>query len=226
MREKLIRGFVPFTAVIFWFALIGAVSGIPQTIRVKVIKIYSGTTLTIQDAQGNAGPVFTDAGTTINAAFDGALTLGSSLTVTGDGSVSDDLIVADVLTVGSCVGCGNAFPVGAIFISISSTNPGTSLGYGTWTAFGTGQVLVGIDVGQTEFDVAEETGGAKTHTLTSAEMPNHTHSIQIGDTDGAAGIADRSSSAVTSMNTGATGGGGAHNNLQPYIVVYMWKRTA
>lgn len=72
-------------------------------------------------------------------------------------------------------GGGEAFPVGSVFISVVSTNPATLLGYGTWSAFGAGRVMVGLDAGQTEFDTVEETGGAKTHTLTSSEMPAHSH---------------------------------------------------
>lgn len=70
---------------------------------------------------------------------------------------------------------GDPFPVGSVFISVVSTNPATLLGYGTWSAIGAGRVLVGLDSGDTDFDVVEETGGAKTHTLTAAEMPAHTH---------------------------------------------------
>lgn len=116
------------------------------------------------------------------------------------------------------------WPVGSVYISVVSTNPGTLLGFGTWTAFGAGRTLVGIDAGQTEFDTVEETGGAKTHTLTEAEIPAHTHTIGhvAGDQDGSGSNGSISGSGVT----GSTGGGGAHNNLQPYIVVYMWKRTA
>jgi hypothetical protein len=142
-------------------------------------------------------------------------------------------------------GGSEAFPVGAIFISISSTNPGTSLGYGTWSAFGVGRTVVSLDSGQTEFDVVEETGGAKTHTLTAAEMPSHTHvqdphthTLTGGPTDDTSAPypgPDAANSATVFATTGiqaatavnqSTGGGGAHNNLQPYIVVYMWKRTA
>ena len=65
------------------------------------------------------------------------------------------------------------YPVGAIFTSVSPTNPATSLGVGTWEAFGAGRALVGVDTTQTEFDTVEETGGAKTHTLTESEMPAH-----------------------------------------------------
>lgn len=130
-----------------------------------------------------------------------------------------------------------AYPVGSVFISVVSTNPATLLGFGTWSAFATGRTLVGIDTGQTEFDTVEETGGSKTHTLAESELPAHTHPrgtrhwsgasngasgrISANGTSGA-GLANDSDSGVT----GSTGSGSAHNNLQPYIVVYMWKRTA
>ena len=157
-------------------------------------------------------------------------------------------------------GGGEAFPVGSVFISVVATDPATLLGYGTWAAFASGRVLVGIDAGQTEFDAALETGGAKTHTLTATEMPVHTHvqdahthtqdahshvltQLRDATTGGAttniALSADTSSTlgtkvtgSTTATNQNATptnqntGGGGAHNNLQPYIVVHIWERTA
>ena len=123
-------------------------------------------------------------------------------------------------------------PVGSIYVSILSTNPGTLFGFGTWTAFAAGRCLVGLDAGQTEFDTVEETGGAKTHTLLTAEMPAHTHE-QTAPTSASGGAVafamdTNASGADTAGNnaTQSTGGGGAHNNLQPYIVVYIWKRTA
>lgn len=137
------------------------------------------------------------------------------------------------------------YPVGSIYVATVSTNPATLLGFGTWSAFGAGRTLVGIDAGQTEFDTVEETGGAKTHTLTTAEMPSHTHtqnahSHSLDQTTSAfngAGnqtmvgqnnniVAANSNTNSTTATNQNTGGGGAHNNLQPYIVVYMWKRTA
>lgn len=123
------------------------------------------------------------------------------------------------------------YPVGCIYFSTNSTNPATSLGFGTWTAFGAGRVPVGFDSGQTEFDVDEETGGAKTHTLTTAEMPAHTHgpdnTAYLWNASGAAiQFAAGAFGVATSAQTASAGGGGAHNNLQPYIVVRMWKRTA
>ena len=67
------------------------------------------------------------------------------------------------------------WPVGSVFLSVVSTNPATLLGFGTWSAIGAGRVLVGQDTGDTDFDVLEETGGAKTVTLATAEIPAHTH---------------------------------------------------
>lgn len=153
--------------------------------------------------------------------------------VTGSPGVTGTTGVTGSPGVTGAAGAGDAFPVGSVFIAVVATNPGTLLGYGTWSAFGAGRVLVGLDAGQTEFDTAEETGGAKTHTLTSTEMPAHTHIItsQTATTGGATsyehGTLDTSSAEAEATEvTGSTGGGGAHNNLQPYIVVYMWKRTA
>lgn len=121
------------------------------------------------------------------------------------------------------------YPVGSIYISVVATNPNTLFGGGTWVAFGTGRVLVGVDTGQAEFDVVEETGGAKTHTLTLAEMPAHFHNIkERGDGSGVfnALFSNTGGHAGGFIASESTGGGGAHNNLQPYVVVHMWKRTA
>lgn len=54
------------------------------------------------------------------------------------------------------------WPVGSVYVSTSATNPATTLGFGTWTAFGAGRVLVGLDAGDADFDTVEETGGSKT----------------------------------------------------------------
>lgn len=67
------------------------------------------------------------------------------------------------------------FPIGYLLIDTLDINPVTFLGYGTWVKFGAGRVLVGQDATQTEFDALGETGGAKTHTLTTAQMPMHGH---------------------------------------------------
>ena len=139
------------------------------------------------------------------------------------------------------------YPVGSIYINAtSSTNPGTLLGFGTWTAFGAGRVPVGFDSGNALFDAAEETGGSAdaalvthTHTATSTVTdPTHFHTTPSGA--GAAygqpgGAAAASASTTGAASTGITvatttaapaGAVSATNaNYQPYITVYMWKRT-
>ena len=123
------------------------------------------------------------------------------------------------------------YPVGSVYTNASdSTNPATLLGFGTWVAFGEGRVLVGLDSTDTDFDTIGETGGAKTHTLTIAEMPAHSHTVPAvqGDNNGSNAIRSTNDTSPINLNedTSSVGGGAAHNNLQPYITVYMWKRTA
>lgn len=158
---------------------------------------------------------------------------------------------------------GAIYPVGSIYLSVKPTNPSTYFG-GTWVAWGSGRVPVGINTSDSNFNTVEKTGGASTVTLTASQMPSHTHTFtgsptttnsagghthNIGrDTDGGAGSsrytvhsAGTSGAQATSPTSSAgahthtltpkgtnakTGGGGAHSNLQPYIVCYMWKRTA
>lgn len=119
------------------------------------------------------------------------------------------------------------YPVGSIWTSTSvSTSPATVLGFGTWAVFGAGRVLVSKDSSGT-FGTAGATGGAATHTLTISEMPSHNHGYDVAsnNTNGLAALG-RNGSDRSSVATSFAGGGAAHNNLQPYIVVYMWERTA
>lgn len=86
-----------------------------------------------------------------------------------------------------------------------------------------GRVAVGLDAGQAEFDALGETGGAKTHTLTIAEMPSHNHSqTNVGSNQRqASGSPGNETPGVeNATNTGNQGGGNAHNNLQPYRVCH------
>lgn len=197
-----------------------------------------------------------------------------------------------------------AWPIGSVFTSVVSTNPGTLLGFGTWVSVGAGRVLVGLDSGDTAFDTVEETGGAKTvaaagtnSTPTFTGTPftaiiNHTHPVTdpghnhiqdshnhtqnahshtvtsvgsgaTGGTTNLTGASDTSSTTATAANATATnqaatatnqsattgvtttnpvGGvasitpagtvtaptftGSATSVVQPYFVVYFWKRTA
>ena len=137
------------------------------------------------------------------------------------------------------------YPVGSIYISTTKTTASAvaSLFGGTWVSFGTGRTLVGVDTSDTSFDTVEETGGEKTHTLTYSEIPQHNHYLRmngLGTTkrvtyntancpaNGAscAGISLAGSGYDVLIVDGGNPGGGAHNNLQPYITVYMYKRTA
>lgn len=121
-----------------------------------------------------------------------------------------------------------AYPVGSIYMSVNNTNPGTLFG-GTWVKFGAGRCLVGVDTSQTEFNTIEKIGGEKTHTLTIEEMPKHKHD-GFGGTYGGGGPYYYNYYVYGEWNTDdshkSAGGDKPHNNLQPYITVYMWKRTA
>ena len=134
-----------------------------------------------------------------------------------------------------------AYPVGAIFTTTvnyaNSAAVVAAIGGTTWAAFGGGRVLVGLDSGDTDFDTAEETGGSKTpstasHTLTTSEIPSHSHTLATGSGGGSVSVQTSMGNAAGagSTSTSSTGGGGGHshtgNAVQPYIVVYFWKRTA
>ena len=88
---------------------------------------------------------------------------------------------------------------------------------------------VGVAASGTFIAPSERTGGAETHTLTTAQMPSHAHLVGKQSTGFLNPGAGTFSAAITSANTGipssSEGSGDAHNNLQPYITCYMWKRT-
>lgn len=122
-----------------------------------------------------------------------------------------------------------SYPVGEILTTRRAGNPATWMGFGTWTAYAQGRVLVGYDGGDASFNALDKTGGAKTHVLTVDEMPPHNHDISLGIGASTPSINKGSSGSVMSTDTtsiASKGGGQAHNNLQPYITVYMWQRTA
>jgi hypothetical protein len=135
------------------------------------------------------------------------------------------------------------YPVGSIYTNAtSSTNPGTLFGFGTWTAFGAGRVMVGLDAGNALFDTAEETGGSAdavtvshTHSISDS---GHTHSTEavinvalpggggttvLTTNGGSSGTVDTATTGISIVSAGSSG---TNANYQPYITVYMWKRTA
>lgn len=130
------------------------------------------------------------------------------------------------------------YPVGSIYMSASLSTAGAvnAVLPGTWQSWGTGRVPVGVDTNQTEFNSVEKTGGEKTHTLTRAEMPTHTHGANsqwVGYADSGTWLSIPSGSGFqtgtyerSGYTTQSAGGGDAHNNLQPYITCYMYKRIS
>ena len=126
------------------------------------------------------------------------------------------------------------YPVGSIYMSVKATNPGTLFG-GTWVAIAQGRCLVGVNTSDNDFKTPEKTGGEKKHTLTVAEMPSHSHTIGTknlwmqsptygninpGATEGA------NQADIEPNQTNVRGNNQPHNNLQPYLCVYIFKRTA
>jgi hypothetical protein len=137
---------------------------------------------------------------------------------------------------------GLVYPVGTIYTSTGSLNPATSLGFGTWVAFGAGRVLIGNGDGFTAGDAggsADAVVVSHTHTATVTDA-GHTHNYVKSTLVGASGPIENggewtviqqtaaSVSATTgiSVSNSTTGASGTNANLQPYVVVYMWQRTA
>ena len=138
------------------------------------------------------------------------------------------------------------YPVGSIYMSVNNANPGTLFG-GTWERI---QDTFLLAAGQTYS--AGATGGESEHTLTQNEMPSHAHpplnsgdwgiaeyrnvigesgvwKFDLTNTGGGLllGAYDNGNTYLAlQSSTGSTGGGAAHNNMPPYLAVYVWKRTA
>lgn len=145
---------------------------------------------------------------------------------------------------------GALYPVGSIYTNAAvSTNPATLLGFGTWTAFGAGKVLVGVDSSDATFSTLGATGGSKdaivvshNHSATSSVSdPGHSHDItmsasqntssqtpsKLSTTANQTGSTQSATTGISvSTSISSTGSSGTNANLQPYITVYMWRRTA
>lgn len=131
-------------------------------------------------------------------------------------------------TLGSNYILDNVYPVGSIYMSVNSTNPKNLFG-GTWEQI-QGRFLFGMNSSYP----AGSTGGEITHALTIDEMPEHNHTIYYPNAGGPYGNANIGYPEDSGTNmtwcaemckTAPTGGGAAHNNMPPYLSVYIWKRT-
>lgn len=137
----------------------------------------------------------------------------------------------------------NVYPIGSIYMNVNSTNPGTLFG-GTWEQI-QGKFLLGMSSSYP----AGSQGGEASHTLTTEEMPSHRHNpanqsgyygfitnskkaFEIGDMGSQSGSGRYYPYSTVAFDvsrntlTGTTGGGNSHNNMPPYLSIYIWKRTA
>ena len=124
------------------------------------------------------------------------------------------------------------YPIGSVYISLTETNPGTYL-KGTWEQFGQGRTLIGVGTGNDGTNMQEfalnDTGGEYKHKLVIDEIPSHDHEYYSPIVQE---VAPSSNTSVYGnynkdykILSGSVGGDGYHNNIQPYITVYFWKRV-
>lgn len=204
------------------------------------LKIVKGTEINTEFA--NIATAVATKADTASPTFTGSPTLPTGTIAVTQSAGTNSTTVATTAFVQAAI--ATLFPVGAIYTAVVSTNPGTLLGFGTWTAFGAGRVMVGYDSGNSLFDLAEETGGSAdaivvshTHTATVTD-PGHLHTdTGINNVFGTTSGPDSGQTFSSTHNTGSattgisvanstTGSSGTNANYQPYITVYMWKRTA
>lgn len=126
--------------------------------------------------------------------------------------------------------CDFLWPVGSVYTSALPTSPSDLFGFGTWERCAVGRVIVGVDEEDPDFEDPQLTGGAKTVTLTEAQIPSHAHTTRIRGvgvigTVGVSGALAASNADASDGDTATTGGGEAHTNLPPFETFYSWLRT-
>lgn len=138
-----------------------------------------------------------------------------------NGKLASDYVLKDELNLSEYIRKDEIYPIGGIYISLNSTNPSIIFG-GVWE-----QIQGKFLLGASETYPVNQTGGEETHTLTTDEMPNHTHGVTQGYvTEGGTGGYARVAYSGSSGLIGPSGGSQPHNNMPPYLAVYIWKRIS
>lgn len=121
-----------------------------------------------------------------------------------------------------------SFPIGFVCMTVNNINP-SNWTIGTWELIAQGRTIVGVDTNDSDFNGPKKIGGAKTHTLSIDEMPSHNHDLVLNGGSGSSNWGASLSKTGNGLDANAityTGGGKAHNNLQPYFTCYIWCRIA
>jgi len=247
-KTYIIYNTTAYTATIYNSTVQGnttaAGTGVAVTTGGKVAVFSDGTNFRTTDAGSFSGvlPVVNGGTGVTTSTGTGSTVLSASPTFTGVPAAPTASFGTNTTQLATTAFVQAAmYPVGSIYINATNaTNPGTLFGFGTWVAFGAGRVPVGFDSSNALFDTAEETGGSAnaitvshTHTVTD---PGHVHGVNyISDAApntfnlNGAGVRGSSvaftDSAVTGISINSAGSSGTNANYQPYITVYMWKRT-
>ena len=119
------------------------------------------------------------------------------------------------------------YPAGSLWITTDDRNPLAFFGFGTWERYAVGKAIVGVDASDATFSPVGKTGGSKTHTLTTDEMPAHNHGIALGAGRVLSAIYQSTNGDIKNIDSEAVqmaGGSQPHNNLQPYVAVNVWRR--
>jgi hypothetical protein len=216
------------------------------------LPIVAGTTGTLSVARGGTGVTTSTGSGSVVLSASPTFTGTPAAPTASAGSNSTQIATTAYADAAIAAAKQALYPVGSIYINATNaTNPGTLLGFGTWVAFGAGRVLLSSGTLADNTFTAGQAGGSY-----DATLPSHTHTINDGGhshslatefgtasgpsnagdiggttaqsaTGGQSTILDRTTSATTGITgTNSAGSSATNANLQPYIVVVMWQRTA
>jgi len=226
---------------------------VPSVEKVYGIRTdYTGSfTVTVKPSGGSTGVELTNDdqvilftnGTQIEvlaSQLDGLIRTNNLSDLPSAATARTNLGLGDAATSSVATILGAAFPVGAVYLTATNTNPSTFLGFGTWTQIAQGRAVIGVGMGTDKngitktFDAGNNVDGEYQHTITEAQMPEHRHGIlggadllvQTAGGSQAAYSASGGSYRYTSFReTELTGDGEAMPTLIPSFGLYIWQRT-